>query len=86
MKTQIEQFVKALKDLNEEIWSHMTDTEMLANVDDKSFNVDLSYPDMAEAIASIIAKFFVEEPDRRNAFDIARLLELTAAELDKLED
>lgn len=87
MKTQIEQFVKAMKDLHEEIWSYINDTEMLGDGNNNnSFNADLSYPDTANAVAYIIAKFFVDEHDRLNAFDIARLLELIAAELDKLED
>lgn len=86
MTSEIKNFVEAAIKLHQKVEDYVETTDKLSSKNESMFNPDISVADTLQSLSEILADKFAESVELDKLFEIARLFNMIATELDKLDD
>ena len=86
MTSEMKNFVEATIKLHQKAEEYVEVTDMLSNKDANMFNPDISMANTLQSLSELLADKFAASIETDRLFEIARLFDMIATELDKIND
>lgn len=86
MTSEMKNFVEAAIKLHQKVEDYVEITDMLSNKDASMFNPDISMANTLQSLSELLADKFAASIETDRLFEIARLFDMIATELDKIND
>ena len=86
MTSEMKNFVEAAIRLHQKAEDYVEVTDMLSSKDANMFNPDISMANTLQSLSELLADKFAASIETDRLFEIARLFDMIATELDKIND